>query len=650
MGSVRDAPQTIAQLVAHCVQCFDDDGDVVDDEFLFSLFVAHQWLVDSTQLLAQFIVTLQESKELRVRIGLCLAVVYWIRRFPHHFDGQQSLQQLAVRFRTLASDVPEETREMIDVSNLPSYAWLRALSVRQPVARQVSLSFEQWSPEDISTSLSHIDYKVLSRISIAELKRYVKDGSPANTPMLERSISIFNNLSNWVQIMVLSKTTPKERAIMVTKFVNVGKHLRKLCNFNTLMAVIGGITHSNISRLSKTNSQLAPETRKELNQLTNLLSVQSNFGEYRKALNSLGSHFRIPIIGVHLKDLVAATCCGANFDKTMTVSLRRLYRLATLLSHFMIFNQRQHNFPEANLDLINTLKVSLDIRYNDEDIYELSLRREPRTFMTFQPSPPVVFAEWASGVSATLDPETVNKHVTAMVDAVFKHYDHDRDGYISQAEFRQISGNFPFIDPFGTIDLDRDGQISHEELKAYFVKANNTSVDFRLGFKHNFHETTFLAPTSCGHCGRLLWGLIRQGWKCKDCGLAVHSDCKANAVAECRRKSNALVDWIAPRSEGSRPKIFSTHKRGSRPRTVSTISSSPSPEPSSLPGCSHDGEKSGCLNKLHLPSIRSARPQSESTDCYKTFGLSPDDDHGLASLACEEVFEDDSSSTYENGT
>ncbi|VDL81496.1 unnamed protein product [Nippostrongylus brasiliensis] len=397
---------------------------------------------------------------------------------------------------------------------------MRALSVRQPVARQVSLSFEQWSPEDISTSLSHIDYKVLCRISVTELKRYVKDGSPTNTPMLERTVFI-QNLSNWVQIMVLSKTTPKERAVIVTKFVNVGK---------------------------------------ELNQLTNLLSVQSNFGEYRKALNGLGSHFRIPIIGVHLKDLVAATCCGADFEKTLTVSPSRLFRLATLLSHFMIFNQRQHNFPDANLDLINTLKVSLDIRYNEEDIYELSLRREPRTFMAFEPSTPVVFAEWASGVSAALDPVTVNKHVTAMVEAVFKHYDHDRDGYISQAEFRQISGNFPFIDPFGAIDLDRDGQISREELKTYFVKANNDSVDFRLGFKHNFHETTFLTPTSCGHCGRLLWGLIRQGWKCKDCGLAVHCACKANAVAECRRKSTTLADWISPRSDGARSKLFSTHK------------------------------------------------------------------------------------------
>jgi hypothetical protein len=39
--------------------------------------------------------------------------------------------------------------------------------------------------------------------------------------------------------------------------------------------------------------------------------------------------------------------------------------------------------------------------------------------------------------------------------AVFKHYDHDRDDYISQAEFNMIAGNFPFIEPFSIIDEDR---------------------------------------------------------------------------------------------------------------------------------------------------------------------------------------------------
>uniref|UniRef100_A0A1I7XNA5 Phorbol-ester/DAG-type domain-containing protein n=1 Tax=Heterorhabditis bacteriophora TaxID=37862 RepID=A0A1I7XNA5_HETBA len=592
MGSVRDAPMTAAQLAAHCANCFDHDGELSDEEYPQCLYMAHQWLMDSTQLIAQFLALFQETRDdslLRRRI--CLAVAYWIRRYPMHFDGQPQLCALVVRLRTIAEDVPLEIREKLDVSNLPSYAWLRAMSMRHPVARQVSLSFEQWSPEDISTSLSHIDFKVLSRISIAELKKYVKEGSLAGTPILERSISVFNNLSNWVQCMVLSKPTPKERADIVIKFINVGKHLRRLCNFNTLMAVIGGITHSNISRLSKTNSQLSPEIKKK---------------------------------------------CYLECDYSQAYNSFRLQRLANLLSHFMIFNQRQYNFPDANLDLINTLKVSLDIRYNEEDIYELSLRREPRTFMTFEPSHnPVVFAEWASGVSAAPDPETVNKHVSAMVDAVrtfknnlriklamvFKHYDHDRDGYISQAEFRQISGNFPFIDPFGTIDLDRDGQISKEELKAYFVKANKDSIDFRKGFKHNFHETTFLTPTTCIHCGKVLWGLIRQGWKCKDCGLSVHSCCKENAVAECRRKSSGggIVDWLSsPRggTNGSmRNKLFLSYKRNPRFRTVSTVSSSPSPEPvANPPECSTSAGNSSRSNRLQLPSIRSIRPQSESAD------------------------------------
>ncbi|VDL83312.1 unnamed protein product [Nippostrongylus brasiliensis] len=102
-------PTTMAIIpfLEECLRAFarfcervDDDGDVVDDEFLFSLFIAHQWLVDSTQLLAQFIVALQESTAQRCRDRLCLAVVYWIRRFPHHFDGQPQLRQVADRFRT----------------------------------------------------------------------------------------------------------------------------------------------------------------------------------------------------------------------------------------------------------------------------------------------------------------------------------------------------------------------------------------------------------------------------------------------------------------------------------------------------------------------------------------------------------------------
>ncbi|VDD97781.1 unnamed protein product [Enterobius vermicularis] len=350
------------------------------------------------------------------------------------------------------------------------------MSLRKPVSRQVSLSFEQWSAEDISTSLSHIDYKALYRIPISELKTYCNEGKlTQRTPVLERSIAIFNSLSNWVQYMILSKTTAVERSRIIAKFVEVGKHLRKLNNFNTLMAVIGGVSHSNIARLSKTNSALPSHTKKELAKLTLLLSTQSNFANYRKALQGTDGQFRIPIMGVHLKDLIAWQCREGKLNTYSTLSKDRIERLAHHLSFF----------------------VSLDISYNEEEIYKLSQKREPRLLIRFPSSSrPTVFAEWASGVSCTLDQETVNKHITAMVDAVFKHYDHNKDGFISQSEFQQIAGNFP------------DGQITKEEMKSYFITVNKQSMEFRHGFKHSFVEASFISPVLCAHCEKLVIMLI----------------------------------------------------------------------------------------------------------------------------------------------
>ena len=45
-----------------------------------------------------------------------------------------------------------------------------------------------------------------------------------------------------------------------------------------------------------------------------------------------------------------------------------------------------------------------------------------------------------------------------MVDAVFKHYDHNKDAHISKEEFEQIASNFPFIDSFVNIDTDKKAQ------------------------------------------------------------------------------------------------------------------------------------------------------------------------------------------------
>ena len=39
--------------------------------------------------------------------------------------------------------------------------------------------------------------------------------------------------------------------------------------------------------------------------------------------------------------------------------------------------------------------------------------------------------------------------------SVFRNYDHDHDGYISQEDFESIAANFPFLDSFCVLDKDQ---------------------------------------------------------------------------------------------------------------------------------------------------------------------------------------------------
>lgn len=154
-----------------------------------------------------------------------------------------------------------------------------------------------------------------------------------------------------------------------------------------------------------------------------------------------------------------------------------------------------------------------------------------------------MFAEWASATCTPPDTATIEKHVNAMVDAVFKHYDNDRDGYISREEFDSVNTNFPFIASFCVLDADQyvsiyvrgevrfrdspprqivptehgvtldsfslfvfsDGMISKLEMKKYFIHANCHALkSLKNGFKHDFHETTYFKPTFCAHCAGLV--------------------------------------------------------------------------------------------------------------------------------------------------
>ena len=65
-----------------------------------------------------------------------------------------------------------------------------------------------------------------------------------------------------------------------------------------------------------------------------------------------------------------------------------------------------------------------------------------------------------------------------------------------------------------------------------------------LNVEHIFAIKTFLVPTFCSHCGQLLVGLVKQGFHCRQCGVAVHDLCRALAAKNCQSLENRLAETL----------------------------------------------------------------------------------------------------------
>ncbi|XP_062860505.1 RAS guanyl-releasing protein 4 [Trichomycterus rosablanca] len=530
---------SLDELIQRCLHCFDSDGKLIRGIQLVNMtLMMHNWVVPS-QTFAQKLLSLYKDcpieKRAQKRPQICQFIRHWIAHYSLMFETDPLLEEVMGDLCTLVSTEKDSNCQLIDTPYLNPPTNISQAPSPLVKKRKVSLLFDHMEAEEIAEHLSYLEFKNFCSVSFLDYRSYVVQGSVRNNPALERSVMLCNGVSQWVQLMILNRHTPQQRAEVFTKFIHVAQKLRSLQNFNTLMAVIGGLCHSSISRLKDTASLLSSDITKALSEFTELLSSYSNYSNYRRVYSEC-SGFKVPILGVHLKDLISLNEALPDYLEDDKINLGKLQHLYSNISELLAIHKCKTPF-EANKDLLHLLTLSLDLYYTEDEIYELSYAKEPKNpkIQPVTPVKPPVVAEWGSGVAPRLDPDTISKHVKQMVDSIMKNYDLNMDGYISLEDFEKIAANFPFS--FCTHNSEREGEISREEITSYFVRG--MSVCAKLGYNlhnmHNFHEMTYKRPTFCDTCGRFLWGVIKQGYHCKDCGVNCHKHCKDLVAMECMK-------------------------------------------------------------------------------------------------------------------
>ncbi|XP_055450794.1 RAS guanyl-releasing protein 4 [Psammomys obesus] len=556
LGVLGESSCSEEELLEKCIRSFDSAGSLRrGDHFLKMVLTMHSWVLGSSDLAARLLTSYQkavkDAQELR-QLQICYLVRYWQTHYPEALHQEPQLEGVIGRFwATVAQEGSVTQRSLGDGSSLlsPGGPGPPAL-VSSPglgKKRKVSLLFDHLETEELAQHLTYLEFRSFQAITPRDLRGYVLQGSVRGCPALEGSVGLSNSVSRWVQVMVLSRPGPAQRAQVLDKFIRVAQRLHQLQNFNTLMAVTGGLCHSAISRLKDSHAHLSPDSTKALLELTELLSSRNNYACYRRTwAGSAG--FRLPVLGVHLKDLVSLYEAHPDRLPDGRLHLPKLNSLYLRLQELAAL-QGQHPPCRANEDLLHLLTLSLDLFYTEDEIYELSYAREPRCPKSLPPSPykaPLV-VEWAHGVTPKPDSATLGRHVKQLVASVFKHYDPEGRGTISLEDFERLSGNFPFA-CHGLHPPPRhgSGSFSREELMEYLLRASAICSKLGLGFLHAFHEVTFRKPTFCHSCSGFLWGVTKQGYRCRDCGLCCHRHCRDQVRAECKKRPETKGDMGPP--------------------------------------------------------------------------------------------------------
>jgi len=171
--------------------------------------------------------------------------------------------------------------------------------------------------EELAREITRIDWTMYSAIRPRDFVRHVcltteQKRRSRQVDNISAMVRHFNHLALFVSGMVLLRDKPKHRARALEKFMDLAWQVRKLNNYNSLGAIVAGITGHEIARLTATQELVPPDVQKQFLRLTILMGISRSYAPYRMAWENSFTE-RIPFLPLLRQDLTMAATANQTF-------------------------------------------------------------------------------------------------------------------------------------------------------------------------------------------------------------------------------------------------------------------------------------------------------------------------------------------------
>ncbi|KAM4662776.1 rap guanine nucleotide exchange factor 1 isoform 5-T5 [Discoglossus pictus] len=267
--------------------------------------------------------------------------------------------------RVLRKNILEkvENKRMLNHAN----SAMRPLAARGVAARPGTL--HDFHSHEIAEQLTLLDAELFYKIEIPEVLLWAKEQNEEKSPNLTQFTEHFNNMSYWVRSIIMLQEKAQDRERLLLKFIKIMKHLRKLNNFNSYLAILSALDSAPIRRL-----EWQKQTSEGLAEYCTLIDSSSSFRAYRAALSEVEPPC-IPYLGLILQDLTFVHLGNPDhIDNKVNFSKR--WQQFNILDSMRRF-QQVHYEIRRNDEIISFFNDFSD-HLAEEALWELSLKIKPR--------------------------------------------------------------------------------------------------------------------------------------------------------------------------------------------------------------------------------------------------------------------------------
>ncbi|KAL9555088.1 hypothetical protein MBANPS3_002511 [Mucor bainieri] len=237
-------------------------------------------------------------------------------------------------------------------------------------------------PHELARQMTIMDFRLYNRIKPVECldKNWGKPDSDQShiAANVKASIEHSNQVTAWVTDSILSKEEVKKRAVVLKHWIFVAERCRLLNNYNTCMAILSAFDNGSIGRLKRTWELISARTMQILQNIRRLMGANRNFSEYRDIIHKINPPC-IPFLGIYLQDLTFIEDGNANFLKKSNnlINFAKRMKTAEVIRDLQQY-QSTHYMLTAVPDIQEFIKTHLHSSREEEELYNLSLRLEPR--------------------------------------------------------------------------------------------------------------------------------------------------------------------------------------------------------------------------------------------------------------------------------